>query len=337
MLKNNEAGSPEDKKIIGGLEKELADLGLPPIENAEEEENLEKTGYETTDGDEENESEKNDDDESDEDELEDDESEEDEEEDDSAEDDTDEDEDEDSDEEEDDDEDKGSQKKTPKKYIPIAKYKAKRAADATKISSLEGMVKTLTESLAKGKDTEVDDEVKKMAEELGIDDPDNFQKVVAFLEKKISDKVKPDPELVKTLEDYKKAQQDKQDRDYFDDQWSEIVPQLEKEFPNADKKEIKVAKALMDKIWHSKKWHSYEIDYVFFKNKSEFAKVISPRNKGLETGGGVNHFQSGKKGDKNAFLIPEGGSEDDIMRAANAINDMMSKSNPLRAVESKKI
>lgn len=333
----------EDKKIVDGLNEELKELGLDPIASESKgQDEIDLPGIDTgaNDGEEEDESEEDEDsDESEEeeesDDEEDDEDSDDEEEDDES-DESEDDEDEDEESDEDDESDKDSKNKKPRKFIPIKQHKDEKKKHREKVSGLETIIQDLTKKL-EGKETsaEEQDEIKALATELGIEDPENFSKVLAFIEKSVSKKVQIDPAILASVEKMKIADENRKDREFFSSKWNEILPTVQADFKNATKENIAEARALMDKLWHSKEWHKFDADYVYFKNKAAFSKIISPRNKGLETGSS-RHSQH-DKGKKNNLLLPDNPSEDDLRKADDAIANLMADSNSLRPVNTKSI
>lgn len=331
----------EDKKAVDELQEELKELGLPPITSESEEEDeidLEAAGPEDDGKEEEESKEEEDSDESEEEEEESEEEDDEEasdEEDDVEESEDDDEEESDEEEEEEDDSDKGSKSKIPRKFIPIKQHKDEKKKHRDEVESLKTVIQDLTKKIEGGGGSQEDqDDVKALATELGIEDPENFQKVLAFIEKSVSKKVQIDPEIAKLVENMKVADQERKDREYFSQTWENFLPEFKKDFQNADAKNLTEARVLMDRIWHTKEWHAYTIDYVYFKNKNAFAKIITPKNRGLETGSSRGMQE---RGSKKTLALSENASEDEIMRASDAVDTIMAGTNFLRKSKTREI
>ena len=202
----------------------------------------------------------------------------------------------DEDEEESDEDD--SNKPKPRKYIPIKKHQSEKAAwRAEKETFITTISKLQTdmEALAKKVPETISPERQKLLDEIKKADPDfnpsNLNATIDVIKAELgkTGKVSGDLEaritaITEFMEKSQKIQRKDSDQRYFNTQWSGLLPTFEKDFPRLSEEQKDVAKKAMDKIWHTKEFFNKDIDYVYFKNKSKFDAIISPRKKGLETG-----------------------------------------------------
>lgn len=192
--------------------------------------------------------------------------------------------------EDEDEEEEESDKKIPR-TVPYSKLKSKE----NKIKQLQKEIADLKTAKAEAKDEgdkdevarvqkEIEDTAKKLGEELGMDDKAIAKILEAGIKlsskktelpKEIQDKLKAFDELLKQSEDQKESA-------HFEKEWNQF--DIKKQYPNATKAAILEARKLMDDLSHSKDFHKYELDYIFFKNKSKFETILkmAPKSKSGE-------------------------------------------------------
>lgn len=172
------------------------------------------------------------------------------------------------------------------KMVPYEKLKHERGrvdALATQVSDVVAAVSELTQLVKKGNTPEVreeaDDirkEAEALAEELGVNgeglDPDALEKVLrkavelAGKNGKVPKGMEEKMALLETLE-----QNQKKDAEtaHFNGEWQAALPTIKTLYPNATQSMLDEARAELDKLSHSKDFHTYSLEDI----------VASPRNK----------------------------------------------------------
>ena len=187
--------------------------------------------------------------------------------------------DEESDEETDDDE---SEVTRPKR-ISISEHKEMKA-------KLRDEIKTLKDKLA-SKDTPVEEkldmesEIEKLSKTLNFD-KEKTKAIIETARKGLDKKVEAlSPEDKAELETLKAKNFMAEQESIFNGEWGQVLPSLKAQYPNATEEQIQLAKAEMDKLSHSKDHNQHELDYILFKNKDTFGKILfSPKQKTFESG-----------------------------------------------------
>lgn len=88
----------------------------------------------------------------------------------------------------------------------------------------------------------------------------------------------------------------------FENEWGDIEPSLKEQFPNASKEQIAKAKEFMDEISHTDEYASADLDYIAFKNKAEFEKILfSPKQKTFESSSTAEGDIDSEKEEKSIF------------------------------------
>ena len=195
------------------------------------------------------------------------------------------DDDEEKDEEDDEDEEnKKNRQERPERYIPIPKYKEEKTKRQEAETKLEEAKKKITdlEKISKSKPgSKVENEkFKSFSKKYDID-----EKALPELVEMIREEVFT-PEIQEKLSLAEKNANELTDQGHFNTEWEGCLSDLKKEFPDANKKQLDQARKLMDQLAHTKKYHQADLDYVFFKNKSEFSDILSEiqGKKGVESG-----------------------------------------------------
>ena len=148
----------------------------------------------------------------------------------------------------------------------------------------------------------VDDALKAIAEKHNLD-PEGLSEITKVLESSImkslqeKGKLTVDPDVKKRLEQLDailSERRESQEIAHFQNEWSGLVPEIQKEFPNAPANLIEEARKLMDNISHSKEGVILnakgevvavrDLDYLFYKNKEKFAAIlkVAKAQKGVE-------------------------------------------------------
>lgn len=159
-------------------------------------------------------------------------------------------------------------------------------AQAT-IAEKDKLISELTEKAKKAETPAekqaVEDEIAQIAEKIGAD-PEGVQILTDFLTKKL---VKPagvdiTPEDLEAIKGFRqtKAQQEEQAR--FSSEWNSFEPALKQDFPHISSSELETVKAVVDKLAHSERYADKEIDYIYFKEKNNLTKLISPKRQSYE-------------------------------------------------------
>lgn len=235
------------------------------------------------------------------------------------------------DEEESEDEDEDTSSQPPKKYVPIKKFKEFKARTRAEKESLLSTISKLEEENEKisknQKPSEPSPERKKLLEKLKNADPDfnpeNLSDVIDTIKAELTSG-STDPEISKKVEaiwEYvegdKKNRAKENDRRFFTKSWSSFLPEFKKSYPNASSEDVEKAQSLMDKVWHSKQFHSItDIGYVFFKNREKFDAIVTPRKRGLETG----RSQGQRQTDRKPLSLPTQPSSRDLKAAERILS-----------------
>jgi hypothetical protein len=179
---------------------------------------------------------------------------------------------------------KAEDKKTeerPKKYIPIPQYQAEKEEHTKEVASLKARIEELEkgEGTKKEKTDAINDEVKEFAQSLGVEDPEVLEKILTFVTQGTKKTVSELEKKIVELQG-KKAEEDhqlqlKKEQERFDNEWDAFASsELKKTYPDATPEQLAEARTMMDELSHSKDWHKYDLDYIFFKNKKDFDDSI---------------------------------------------------------------
>lgn len=206
-----------------------------------------------------------------------------------------------------DEEDAPHQRTGRQRTVPYSKLKSERAKRTqfegemrTALSEVQSALASIrSEKSGKTEEQElgaIESEAEKLSEELGLDAPGlaKVLKTAVQLAKKelggqIPKELKDKLEVIETLQS--KSAKDDEERadqaevDHFNGEWDSLVPSLRKQFPNATDSMLEEAKKVMDETAHSKKYHSYDLDYVLFKEGQKFETLlkVAPGKKSGET------------------------------------------------------
>jgi hypothetical protein len=183
------------------------------------------------------------------------------------------------DEESEDDEEKGKDPKDdtkrvarrPEKYVPVAKFKAEKAQWSEEKTQLQSQIDEMQKQLKGMTPAETDDVIEKWAEENDVS-IDQAKGLVDLIKKSTGIE-----DIAKHVEAITAKTDEEADMKAFNKEWTEVVPELQKEFPNASKKAIARAQKLMDQMAHSPRYADKDLDYILFKEKNQFTEVLNSK------------------------------------------------------------
>jgi hypothetical protein len=185
--------------------------------------------------------------------------------------------------------------------VPYGKLKSeiqKRKGLESDIQGIKSDIKELGSTISellKGNKKEIDSDpirvaAKELAEKKGYDE-DFVAELLAkakelsssALPKDVSEKLK---ELETITAEGKKKQQELEDAKNFNGEWDNFIPELKKQYPNANDSMLKEAREKMDSLAHSPIHHTHEMDYILWKEKQVFDLLlkVAPKSKGGERG-----------------------------------------------------
>lgn len=146
----------------------------------------------------------------------------------------------------------------------------------------------------------ISDEINEIAKEAQAD-PKVIQKIVdlARRESKPLKEEMPDGDESEEEESEDKAVviDPVAEKQYFDKEWSDVLPSLQEKYPDASESQLKEAKKIIDQESHKATFRDKELDYVIFKTTEKLDELLaSPKKKGLEVRTpGVRHEESDGK------------------------------------------
>ena len=218
--------------------------------------------------------------------------------------------DEDSDEEDEEDEEEDDHKK-----IPVSQFNKLRAEKRDLQKKLDLAIDNNKKLEAMLPD-DFSDRVKALATEIGVEDPENFEKVLKLMRDSIVGKdVKNLEEKLSKLE--KQVESNKPEAtvvDEFPAEWESFEKDiLPREFPNATREEIKDLRALMRSLANDPKTGGkvykhqatgkdvidpYPLKYILFDNREKFDELVTnKRSEGMENGKSQGISKDAKDGD----------------------------------------
>ena len=128
---------------------------------------------------------------------------------------------------------------------------------------------------------ELEEDVKILAAELDFD-ADKVRKIIETARKGLI----LSPEDKQALEEFKSTKADreaKEQESIFNEEWTALP--VKTQFPNASEEQLALAKETMDELAHSEKYHDVDMDYILFKEKETFDKILfSPKQTTFESG-----------------------------------------------------
>lgn len=225
-------------------------------------------------------------------------------------------------EEEAEDEGEDEEKTRPaKKDKPIKNaFKQIRELRGSQKQIQEGMAKILDklENLNPKQAEEAIDEIKTIAEKRDLD-PEGLAEILELAEKRVLSKLEGklnkglDPEDRQVIEKAKRDQREREQEIIFTNEWNQILPELQKQFPNATAAELNQARSLMYDLARSSEGvilnksgevvANRELDYILYKNRTKFETVLKVAKPGKS--GETSSKQIIEEGDEAIDLDPE--------------------------------
>ena len=148
-----------------------------------------------------------------------------------------------------------------------------------KLEKMRAELNKTTPNAEKADDLEED--VNALAKELDFD-PDKVRRIIETARKGLQ----LSPEDKQALEEFKASKSEREEREQeveFNNEWATLP--IKQQFPNASEEQLQAAKEKMDELAHSEKYHEYEMDYILFREKETFDKLLfSPKQRTFESG-----------------------------------------------------
>ncbi len=194
---------------------------------------------------------------------------------------------EDEDKEDDESDEEGARDRGSKRTVPYGKFKTERGKRQELQAEIDKLNKIIAKSRANKEGTDEDEELEEidqtaedLAKELGQDSK-GLKKVleaaVRLARKEVGDKALPKDlqEKLKLLDRLQADDKQKKEVVHFKGEWSKLLPELKKRFPNATDAMLAEAEQKMDEFSHSKKYHKYDLDYILFKKPKTFGTILT--------------------------------------------------------------
>lgn len=174
-------------------------------------------------------------------------------------------------------------KDRPKKFIPLPQYLEEKQKHKEEIKTLQ---ETIAE-LNKGKtvdnkssvEKEIQDEIRTFAEEHGLAD-DVISELINLASKPTLKVVEELKRKVDELSNPKAPEKTKEqilaeENARFEQEWNNF--DIDKHLSGLTPEQKEEAKRVMDELAHTKEWHRYDLDYIFFKNRGEFEDAVGTK------------------------------------------------------------
>ena len=149
---------------------------------------------------------------------------------------------------------------------------------------------------------ELDADIEATAKALNVK-PEQLREIVKLSQKSFERELRDLKEKVTKYEQRDEVDEVAEQEEIFNGEWEELSPSLKDQFPNASKEQLERAYEAMDELAHSEKYQNYDLDYILFKEKAAFEKVLfSPRKRGFESGSTPEHQMN--EDDEDMFANP---------------------------------
>ena len=153
----------------------------------------------------------------------------------------------------------------------------------SQLKEMRDELKTLKPA-EKAEAKEVIDDITALAEKRGLD-KEGLAEIAEVLEKSILGKLETTGKLskdlptdvqdkLKQLDSILADKKARDEADHFEKEWLGVLPDLQKQYPNAKAGELAEAKKILDEISHSKEHHAHDLDYILFKEKNKFETIL---------------------------------------------------------------
>ena len=191
------------------------------------------------------------------------------------------------------------------KAVPYDLLKAEREKTKQMRAELDTVIATVeTLKAEKGQDAkakeeidEIEKEAEALAAEMGLDNPEMdakslaaiMRRTLAIVERRNAGKLPKELESKKALLDKLEEDQKIQaETASFTNEWNDALPAIKKLFPNAGDAQLAEAKDALDKLAHSKDFHTYALEDIVTspRNFKKFETIlkVAPKQKSGETG-----------------------------------------------------
>jgi hypothetical protein len=203
-------------------------------------------------------------------------------------------------------------------YEALKERKAERNAERERADKAEKerdelavALETLKSAKTPEAKQEAEDDLKTLAEELGLENPEVLKKMKsAFLKDLKPSNVSPeDVEFVKNFrtEQAEKAKQQEADKAEmaFAKEWKDVTPILAEQFSQTDGDFSEVEKEVK-RLAHTEEFADKELDYIIWKKRADLSKLVTPKKKSFEAGSNnAGHQQDESPIDYSGSVTPE--------------------------------
>lgn len=231
--------------------------------------------------------------------------------------------------EEDDEEGKAAdtQEGNKQRTVPYSKLKTVRQQNKQLVETIDGLRDVLGKlsgkepSAANTKLSNLEKKAAELGKNLNLDPKGLEQILKAMLElanEEHGDKLpKEVQDRLKALDKFEASSKKDAEAAHFTGEWNAIVPDLQKQYPNATPALLEQARVELDKLAHSKQFHTAELDYILFKNKAKFDTIlkVAKGTKSGETGKTMGAGEEEDSGEGDASLVPIEQITPQIMKA----------------------
>lgn len=244
--------------------------------------------------------------------------------------------DDDSDEEEDDD-DSAPRKKKPGDVITELKREkhnlettSKALLDLIGATSLE---EATTKLAAMKSSAAPSQEFLDAAKEIGIEDPENIQKLFTLfktnIEKDVVEgKVKP---LEKQLGDIMDAVAPILSANALQKEWEEFQPSIEESFPHASRSQLREARKIMAELAETEAYTNQKMDFILFKEFDKFEDIFGPAKRRTMLPARSRPDAPVEKKSKSGLPEIDPSSHESIMKGRDAMRKIQSSGGDLTA------
>lgn len=144
-------------------------------------------------------------------------------------------------------------------------------------------------NLTPDENKELDSDIEATAKALNVK-PEQLKEIVKLSRKSFDGELKDMKDKLSKYEQREQVDAVAEQEEIFNSEWDELSPSLKDQFPNASKEQNEKAYDLMDELSHSEKYQNFDLDYILFKEKAQFDRVLfSPRKKGFESSSTPEH------------------------------------------------
>lgn len=181
---------------------------------------------------------------------------------------------------------------TPEEGKALKQYKAELKSELE--ADFNKKIEDMRTEFGKAKPNEekaetLEDDVKELAKKLNFDE-DKTRAIIEVARKGMGTTLSAEDKAI--LDTFKASSLENEQRQIFQTEWNGVLPSLKEQFPNATDEQLSKAQAKMDELSHNEDYHDKDMDYIIFKEKTEFDKLLfSPKQKTFESRNGVAPVQ----------------------------------------------